>query len=102
MPIGECCNGRKFADEAARLQAARLEIMNIVGIRIESGERTDCTYQHAHRMSIIPEALHETLDVFMDHRVSLDVLLPRRIVLAVRQFAFDDQISYFKIVAELR
>ena len=102
MAIGEGRKRRHFADQAAGLEPARFEVVNIVGVGIKRRERADGADQHPHRMRVVAEALHELLDVLMHHRVDLDVVLPALVVLAVGQLTFDDQIRGLEVVALLR
>ncbi len=99
MPIGPRRQRGHLADQAAGLQPAQLQIVSVVRVGIESGERADRAQQHPHRMGVVAEALHELLDVLVHHRVNLDVVLPHLEVLAVGQFALDDQVGGFQVVA---
>ena len=101
MPKRERRQRRHLADQPARLQPARFEVVDVVGVGIKRRQRADRAEQHPHRMRVVAEALHELLDILMHHRVDLDVVLPALVMRAVGQLALDDQVRSLEIVALL-
>ena len=102
VAVGERGDGRHLADQASRLDAARLEVHDVLRVGIERGQRADRSDQHAHRVRVVAEALHEALQVLVHHRVHRDVVLPHGEVARRRQLALDDQIRGLEIRALLR
>jgi hypothetical protein len=92
---------RQLADQPARLQPARFEVHDFLGVGIKRRHRADRSHQHPHRMSVVAEALHEGLEILMHHRVSLDVLFPGAEMMRVGQLALDHQVGDLEVVAVL-
>jgi hypothetical protein len=92
---------RHFSDQAARLEAAGLDVVDVFGVGVERGERGDRSYENAHGVRVVAVTLHEALAVLMEHRVHLDVVRPCIEVLLVRKLALDDEVGRLEKAALL-
>ena len=78
VAIGVGGNGRRLGDQPVDLLAPRLGVEDLLAVRIERRHRADGADEHAHRVGVVGEALHELLDVLVHHRVHGDLVRPRR------------------------
>jgi len=101
VTVGEGGERRQLADQAPGLEPARLQVFDVLGVGVERRHGADRAHQHAHRMRVVAEAIHELLDVLVHHRVHGDVVRPHREPLLVGQLPFDDQVGGFEIGAVL-
>ena len=92
-------NRRHLGDEPPHLLPARFLFVDSLGVGINRRERGDDRDEHAHRMGVVLEALHELLDVLVDHRVERDLAHPRVQLRRRRQFAEDDQVGRLQVGA---
>src|ERR1035438_5467997 len=74
MPVREGRDRGHLRDEPDDVVVARLRVENLLGVRVERRKRADGREQHPHRVGVVPEALHELLDVLVEVRVHRDVL----------------------------
>jgi hypothetical protein len=70
-------DGRHLADQPEHLEVTVVDVADGLRFRIEGRQRADGAEEHAHRMRVVVEAVHELLDVLVDHRVQRDLLAPR-------------------------
>ena len=63
------------------------------GVRIEGGQSADRSHQHAHRVSVVAEALDELLEVLVQEGVDGDVVDPRVQLRLGRQLAVEQQVG---------
>src|SRR3546814_14140463 len=56
-------------------------------------QRPDDAGQHRHRMRVVAEAIEETIQRLVDHRVLADALVERLQLRRVRPLAIEDQIG---------
>ena len=84
-------------DEAHDLLPAGLGLMDVLGLRVERGKRGHRGREHSHRVRVVPEALHEVLDVFVDHRVERDVLHPVVMLVPGRELSVEHEIGRLEI-----
>ncbi len=75
--------------------------MNILAVAIKGRECADRADEHAHRMCIVMEAVHQLLDVLMNHRVIRDVVRPLLVLRFRRQLAVEKQVCDLKKIAFL-
>ena len=68
-------------------------VFDVAGGRIEGRKGRDGADEHAHRMSVMMEPVHEFLDVLVNHRVAFDArfLLPK--LNHLRQFAEQEEVE---------
>ena len=75
-------DARDLRDEALRLLAAAIPgRRSVLGVGIERRERADGAQEDPHRMRVVAEALHELLDVLVQHGVERDVPHPGLLLL---------------------
>ena len=92
VAVGEGRQGRQLRQQANYLPLPGLLVVHLVGVGIETGERTDRRGHHRDRTRVIPESLDEPLDVLMDEVASADLVQPRLVLRRGRQLPFDQQI----------
>jgi hypothetical protein len=95
-------DGGGLRNQTDRLQPPRLDREDVLGVRVERGERADGADEHPHRMGVVLKALHQLRDVGVQHRVKRDVLRPLTVLRVVRQLAEQNQVRRFEEVAVLR
>ena len=66
--------GRHLRYQPEHLGAARLLVVDGLGLGIERRERGHGADEHAHRMGVVAEAVDELPDVLVHHRVERDVV----------------------------
>ncbi len=71
--------------------------MDPVGIGVEGRERAHRRHEHAHRVGVVAEALHEVLDVLVHERVDRDLVHPVGQLSLRRQRAVDDQVGDLEV-----
>ncbi len=94
-------DARHLRDQAMGLPHPRVFVEDVLGVGIERRERADRAEEDAHRVGVVLKALHELLDVLVEHRVVRD--LPRP-VLELRgggQFTEENQVGRLEVVAFL-
>ena len=68
---------------------------------IERGHRRDDARQHSHRVRINVEAVKESQQRFINHRMALNRLIELRELIGARQFAVNQQVGHFQEVTLL-
>ncbi len=94
-------DGRRLGDEPVNLLLPGCGVEDQLAVRIERRHRADGADEHAHRMGIVGEALHELLDVLVHHRVHGDVVGPLLELPLVGQLAEEDEVGGLEIGAAL-
>ena len=94
-------NRRHFRNQAVNLLLARLLVEDRLGVRIERGKRRNRADQHAHRVRVVLETLHQLLDVLVHHRVEGDLLDPLLQLRVGRQLAEQDRVGGLEVVRML-
>src|ERR1041385_2497162 len=90
-------NRRHFRDQSIDLFTTKLDVEDLFRFRIESRERAERRFKHAHRMGIVVETVDDLLDVFVDEGVIRDVPGPTLKLSRGGQFTIEQQIRDFKI-----
>src|SRR5439155_488857 len=93
VTVGEGGDGRHLGEQAMRLHAPRLGIVDALRVGVEGRERAHGGDQHAHGMRVVAEAVHELLDVLVHDGVHGDVVRPVRQVLGVGELALDEEVG---------
>ena len=93
---------RHLRDHADDLQVPVVGVGDLAGVGVERRQRADGGHEHAHRVGVVAEALHERLDVLVDERVVGDLVLPRVVLLLGGQLAVDEQVGDLEEVRLLR
>ena len=101
MPVGIGGDGRHLRDEADGLQAPRLGREDLLRVRIERGQRPHSADEHAHRMGVVLEPLHQLRDVRVQHRVERDVTRPLPVFCVGRQLAEENHVRGFEKITVL-
>ena len=70
-------DARHLGDQPDRLQPARVDVEDVLRVRVEGRQRAHRAQEHAHRVRVVAEALEELLDVLVEHRVQRDAMRPR-------------------------
>ena len=76
VPEGERRERRHLREQPDDLDLADLGVVDVVGVGVEGGQRAHRGDQHAHRVGVVAEALHEVLDVLVHERVHGDFAHP--------------------------
>ena len=84
---------RHLGDHPHDLELARLVVGDVAGVGVERRQRADGGHQHAHRVGVVAEALHEALHVLVHERVVGDVVHPGLVLGLGRQLAVDQQVG---------
>ena len=79
-----------------REDLAMARIIDVHGVVIERGHRRDHRRHHRHRVRVVMEAVEETQQRFVDHRVVLDRLVELLELAADGQVAVDQQVRGFE------
>ena len=101
VAIGEGGDGRRFRDQPVDLLAPRFGIEDLLAVRIEGRHRADGADEHAHRVRVVGEPLHELLDVLVHHGVHGDGVDPVVELGLGGQLAEQDQIRRLEVGAGL-
>ena len=72
-------------------------VVDLVGVGVEGRERADRGDEHAHRVGVVAEALHEVLDVLVHERVDRDLVDPLLELGLGRQLAVDQQVGDLEV-----
>src|SRR5690349_21704587 len=102
MSKSERRNRRHFRDQPVDLFTTKLDVEDLFCIRIESRERTERRFKHAHRMSVVVETIDYLLDALIDEGVIGDVFGPALELCSCREFTIEQQIRDFEVSALLR
>ena len=99
MPVSERGERWHFANKPEDLEAAHRRVVDVLGISIERGQRRHRAHQHAHGVSIVMEAIHELLGVFVNHGVACHLIYKFSQLRLSGQFPVDQQVSRFQEAA---
>ena len=67
---------RHLGQQPDHLDVPDVVVVDLARLGIERRQRADRRQQHPHRVRVVPEALHELLDVLVHERVDRDVVDP--------------------------
>jgi len=77
VPVAGSSQRWQLGDQASDLQLAVLGIFDVLRLGVERSERRDARHEHAHRVSVVLEAVDEVAaEVLVHVRVVRDVVLP--------------------------
>ena len=93
---------RHLGDHPDDLHVPVVAVLDVPRLGVERGQRADRGHQHAHRVGVVPEALHEGLHVLVQERVVGDLVHPRVVLVLGRQLAVDEQVGDLEEVRLLR
>ena len=102
VPVAKGGDRGHFGNETENLLAPRLCVEDILGFRIERGQRAHDAQQHPHGMRVVAETVDKLLDVFMQQGVVLDIVHPLVELRPIGKIAIEDQVRRFEIGALLR
>ena len=94
--------GRHLRDHAHDLHVAVVRVADVAGVGVERRQRADRGHQHAHRVGVVAEAVHERLDVLVHERVVGDLVHPGVVLLLGGQRAVDEEVGHLEEVGLLR
>ena len=97
VPVREGGERRHLRDQPDRGHVTLELVVDPLRLRIEGRERADGGEQHAHRVGVVAEALHELLDVLVDEGVVGDLEDPLVELLLGRQRAVDQEIGDLEV-----
>ena len=94
--------GRHLGDHADDLHVPVVGVGDVAGVRVERRQRADRGHQHAHRVGVVAEALHEGLHVLVDERVVGDLVHPGVVLRLGGQLAVDQEVGHLEEAGLLR
>ena len=74
---------RHLGDQPDDLHLPVVGVGDVARLGVERRQRADRGQQHAHRVGVVAEALHEALDVLVHERVERDLVHPRVVLLGL-------------------
>ncbi len=92
---------RHLGDHADDLLPADLGVADPGRLRVEGGEPGNDADEHPHRVGVVPEPLHQALDVLVHERVQRDRLRPLRELRVGRQLSVDEEVGDLEVGALL-
>ena len=95
-------DGGHLRDQAVDLLLAGFLVEDALRVRVEGREGADGAQEHAHRVRVVLESLHQLLDVLVQHRVERDLARPLIELRRGRQLAEHDEIRCLEIGRPLR
>ena len=93
--------GRHLGDHAHHLVVADLGIGDRAGLGVERRQCRHARQQHAHGVRVVPEALHEALEVLVHERVERDLVHPLLVLVLGGQLAVDEQVGDLEVCRRL-
>ena len=94
--------GRHLGDHPHDLHVPVVRVADVAGVGVERRQRADGGHQHAHRVRVVAESVHESLDVLVHERVVGDLVHPGVVLLLGGQLALDQEIGHLEEVGLLR
>ena len=94
--------GRHLGDHPHDLHVAVVGVADVAGVGVERRQRADGGHQHAHRVRVVAESVHESLDVLVHERVVGDLVHPGVVLLLGGELALDQEIGHLEEVGLLR
>ena len=101
VAVGEGGERGHLRQQPDDLRHPDLGVADAVGVRIEGRQRAHRGDQHAHRVGVVAEALHELPDVLVHERVDRDLVDPLRERVERRQLAVDQQVGDLQVAGVL-
>ena len=92
MPVRHRGNRRHLGNQTDGVEGPDFLVMDFLGLWVKRGQRADGGQEHAHRVSVVAEALDEALDVLVNEGVQGDFADPAAQLLLVGQLAFEQQV----------
>ena len=92
---------RHLRQQPDDLHRADALLVDLVGVRVERRQRAHGGHEHAHRVGVVAEALHEVLDVLVHERVDRDLVHPARQLRLRRELAVDQQVGDLQVAGVL-
>ena len=102
VAVGPRSDARHLGDQAVGLAHPRRLVVDVFGLRVKARHRADRAEEDRHRVRVVLEALHQLLDVLVQHGVKRDLARPRLHLGRRRQLPEKDQIRRFEIIAFFR
>ena len=102
VAVGERRQRRHLGHEPHDLLVADVGVLDLRRVGIERREGADRGDEHAHRVGVVAEALHERLDVLVHERVDRDLVRPRVELGLRRQLAVDQEVGDLEVGRLLR
>jgi hypothetical protein len=89
--------GRHLGDKTHSRDVPLVLVVYVGRLGVEGGERTHRRQQHTHRVGVVPEAVHEVLDVLVDVGVVRDLIDPLVVLVFGRQVTVDQEVRHLQI-----
>ena len=102
VPERPGAEGGHLGDHADDLHVPVVGVGDVARVRVERRQRTDRGHQHAHRVGVVAEALHEGLDVLVDERVVGDLVHPGVHLRLGGERAVDEEVGHLEEAGLLR
>ena len=100
QPVGG--DRRRLGDQPQAVQAACVEVRDVLRIGVEGAERADGAQEHPHRVGVVAEAFERLLDPLRHDHVIADVGDPLFQVRSGRELTEQDQVGRFEVAAVFR
>jgi hypothetical protein len=71
VAVGPGGDARHLGDQPSGLTQPRRLLEDVLRVRVEAGHRADGAEEDRHRVRVVLEALHQLLDVLVEHRVQV-------------------------------
>jgi hypothetical protein len=97
VAVGERRERRHLGDQPDHLDRTVVGIVDLVRVGIEGRQRADRAEQHAHRVGVVAEPLHERFDVLVHEGVDRDQVRPLLELRGGRQLAVDQQVGHLEV-----
>ena len=94
--VGEGERGRQLAENAPDLVQAVIDVVDLLGLRVECGHRRDRADEDAHRMRAGLEGLEYIDQVFVDLRMRHDARGPVAQLAGCGQFAEEQKVGHLE------
>ena len=102
VPERPGAEGRHLGDHADDLHVPVVGVGDVARVRVERRQRADRGHQHAHRVGVVAEALHEGLHVLVHERVVGDLVHPRVHLRLGGERAVDEEVGDLEEAGLLR
>ncbi|MNG08856.1 hypothetical protein D3C84_922430 [compost metagenome] len=96
--VGHGGEGRHLGNQTHGRYFAVMRVLDVQGVVVEGGKRTDHATHDGHRVSVAAEAVEEGLQLLMNHGVVLDGADEPGLFFCSGQFAVEQQVTGFQVV----